>query len=149
MKYYSYTTTFLEVPDEIALSLEISNCPHQCPNCHSPILREDVGVKLTTKEIDKLLKTNSYITCICFMGGDKEHSELYPLCDHVHKLGLKTAMYSGDDKIDLDLIPYLDYYKVGSYQEKRGPLDSKTTNQRFYKIENGKLIDITGTFQRR
>ena len=36
--------------------------------------------------------------------------------------------------------------KLGPYIEELGPLNSKTTNQRFYKIEEGKLVDITNLF---
>jgi len=149
MKYCSYVTTLLEIPDEITLSLEITNCPHRCKNCHSPHLREDIGIIVDNNEIDKLLKENHYISCICFMGGDTNHKELYDLCDYIHSLGLKTAMYSGDDNIDLDLIKYLDYYKVGGYKEDLGPLDSPTTNQRLYRINGNELEDLTSWFRKR
>ena len=36
--------------------------------------------------------------------------------------------------------------KLGPYIEELGPLNSKTTNQRFYKVINCKLIDITDVF---
>ena len=36
--------------------------------------------------------------------------------------------------------------KLGPYIEDLGPLNSKNTNQRFYKIEENKLIDITNLF---
>ena len=36
--------------------------------------------------------------------------------------------------------------KLGPYIEELGPLNSKTTNQRFYKIEKNKLVDITNLF---
>lgn len=83
------------------------------------------------------------------MGGDANHKDIIALCDYIHSLGLKTAMYSGDDTIDLDLVNKLDYYKVGSYQEELGPLDSPATNQRLYRVVDGELKDITYWFRNR
>ncbi|HIR81761.1 MAG TPA: anaerobic ribonucleoside-triphosphate reductase activating protein, partial [Candidatus Limiplasma merdipullorum] len=37
----------------------------------------------------------------------------------------------------------LDYLKLGHYDERLGGLDSPTTNQRFFRIEAGKLFDQT------
>ena len=43
--------------------------------------------------------------------------------------------------------------KVGPYIDELGPLDSPTTNQRFYKIEHSpdgpELKDLTGRFVRK
>ena len=39
-----------------------------------------------------------------------------------------------------------DYIKLGPYIEEFGPLNSKTTNQRFYKVSDGELVDITSKF---
>ena len=38
MKYTDTQVTFSEFPDEIALCINISNCPWHCPGCHSPEL---------------------------------------------------------------------------------------------------------------
>lgn len=43
----------------------------------------------------------------------------------------------------------LDYLKTGHYDEKLGGLDCPTTNQRFYRLDHGQLIDITTLFQRK
>ena len=65
--------------------------------------------------------------------------------------GLKTCLYSGCDSIQpfVPLLSLLDYLKIGHYDEKMGGQDSGTTNQRFYRVEHGKLIDETEQFQRR
>ena len=65
--------------------------------------------------------------------------------------GLKTCLYSGCDSIQPfeQFLSLLDYLKIGHYDEKLGGLDKQTTNQRFYRIEQGKLIDETEQFQRR
>ena len=81
------------------------------------------------------------------MGGDSDHEEVRRIAEFIHlNSNKKVAMYSGDDFLDESLIPVLDYYKIGSYQKDLGPLSSERTNQRFYKIDNGKLVDITYRF---
>ncbi len=147
IKYVDYSIVFQEVPDEISLALEISGCPHLCKNCHSPHLREDIGVELTCNEIDKLIVKNKHISCICFMGGDNRHQEIIALADYIHSKNLLVAMYSGDDIFDEELSKHLDYYKVGSYQEDKGPLNKITTNQVMYKMKPNKQ-DITYRFRK-
>lgn len=151
MKYVSSSIVLEEIPDEITLALEISSCPHHCKNCHSPELREDIGIPLTEDEIEKLVKRYSDISCICFMGGDRNHYEIINLAHYIkNKYKIKVGMYSGDKEIDKSLIPYLDYYKVGPYIEERGPLKNRNTNQRLYRINHRKILnqmeDITDRF---
>lgn len=139
---------FQEIPDEISLSFSITNCPNNCPGCHSPYLREDRGIPVKEVLQDKLNKNKYKVTCILFLGGDdvkqiRELKECLWLCKEA---GYKTALYSGFDEIREDLIPLLDYYKVGSYKESLGGLKSSHTNQRLYKIVNNKLEDITYKF---
>lgn len=146
LKYLTYSVVFQEVPDEISLALEITNCPHHCKNCHSPYLRDNIGIELTQKEINSLIELHPHITCICLMGGDSDHEDVVRVAKQIRSCGLKVAMYSGDDAVDSKLVSCLDYYKIGSYQEKAGPLSSKTTNQKFYKIVDQKMVDITYRF---
>ena len=151
IKYYDKAIVFQEVPDEVSLALNITNCPHRCKNCHSPYLREDVGEELTMEELDTLLKDKIYknITCVLFMGGDSCHLDIRDLANYIHTYyPYKVAMYSGDDIIDGKLLDCLDYYKFGSYQEDKGGLDKPTTNQVMLKINEGKIEDITKKFQK-
>ena len=39
-----------------------------------------------------------------------------------------------------------DFIKLGPYKEEFGPLNSKTTNQRMYRVHNSELEDITNKF---
>lgn len=151
MKYISSSIVLEEIPDEISLALEISNCPHHCKNCHSPELREDIGIPLTEDEIEKLMMRYPDASCVLFMGGDKDHSEIINLAYYIKdKYKVKIGMYSGDKEVDRSLIPYLDYYKVGPYIEERGPLNNRNTNQRLYRINHRKILnqmeDITDRF---
>ena len=150
MKYVPEDTsvTFSEVPDEVSLCVNISNCPCRCIGCHSPYLRADIGRELTQSAVDELIETNGGISCICFMGGDADRGDLNALAKYVKENhDIKTAWYSGRSVISPDIdICNFDYIKVGPYIEKYGPLNVRTTNQIMYKVENGELIDITNKF---
>ena len=55
IKYTGCAVTFSEVPDEVSLCIEISNCPGHCAGCHSPYLREDTGRDLE-KDLPQLFE---------------------------------------------------------------------------------------------
>ena len=149
MKYIDTAITFSEVPDEVSLCFSISGCQNHCPACHSKYLWEDTGDELTETVIDSYVSTyKGGITCVCFMGGDVNPQRVFELANHVHVTfsDIKTAWYSGKDTIDLSKIDCMDYIKVGRFDEKFGPLDKQTTNQRMYKKVNGDWEDITYKF---
>ena len=148
LKYVDAKVVFAEVPDEVTLAINISNCPCQCKGCHSSYLAQDIGTELTFNEVRKLIKNNSGISCIAFMGGDSEPKRIDALASFVtNPYQLKVAWYSGRQELSnhIDLYNF-DYIKLGPYKEEFGPLNSRTTNQRFYKISDGELIDITSKF---
>lgn len=150
LKFYNDMVVFEEVPDEITLAINITNCPCHCEGCHSKFLWEDTGLYLTTTGIDGLIKANDGITCVCFMGGDREPEEVNKLASYVKThYGLKTAWYSGYDtlsnKIDLK---NFDYVKIGRYDKDLGGLDKETTNQIFYKVHDDQTLEnITHRFK--
>ena len=92
----------------------------------------------------------SDVTCVCFMGGDREPQEVMRLAALVHAAGIKTAWYSGKPQLP-DCFDYgvLDYVKIGPYIASKGPLTSPDTNQRMYRIDSGKLTDITDSFKKK
>ena len=149
LKYVDTMVTFSEVPSEITLCINISNCPCHCINCHSSYLAEDIGENLTLDTIYKLIDSNEGITCICFMGGDSSPKEIDMFARCIKDLyDIKVAWYSGRHELSKDInIKWFSYIKLGPYIEELGPLNSKTTNQRFYKVSNNKLIDITYKFR--
>lgn len=149
MRYLETKVVFQEVPGEITLAINISGCPIKCPDCHSKHLWKNEGELLNSKVVDNLIESNNGITCICFMGGDADVSYLQSLFEHIRENHptLKIAWYSGDS-LHLDQIKTrcLDYLKVGPYIKEKGPLNSTTTNQRFYRVFNNELINMTGVF---
>lgn len=158
IKFTDYMVTFREVPDEISLCINISNCPNRCLGCHSKELWEDIGEELTDEKLCSLIAKNEGITCVCLMGGDSDPKRVEELCKLVKTNfpGLLTCWYSGKRENSIDL-SYLDYLKLGPYIEQLGGLDRPTTNQRFYAVELSRstdenynpeygLIDITDKF---
>ena len=149
LRYYNYDIVFQEIPDEVTLAVNLTNCPHRCVGCHSPHLREDIGDVLNDRTLDTLLKKyGQQITCVCFMGGDGQPQEVEKLVKHLRQHSkLKVAWYSGNTTLPRNSSLF-DYVKVGGYQEKLGGLRSRTTNQRLYHNINGKTEDITSRFWR-
>ena len=153
LKYANYDIVFQEVPDEVTLAINISNCPNHCPGCHSKYLWENIGKELNVTELERLVgQYKSGITCVCFMGGDAEPekvSELAKQLKNSHK-GLKAAWYSGKNDLPENVgTDHFDYVKLGRYMEEFGPLDSATTNQRMMKrLSDGRVKDITEWFRK-
>ena len=56
LKYVNTGIVFQEVPDEVTLAVNISNCPCRCPGCHSSYLWDDTGLPLDTAAVDDLVK---------------------------------------------------------------------------------------------
>ena len=112
MKYINYEVTFAEVPDEISLCINISNCKFKCKGCHSPWLWEDIGEELTPSKLHELLENNKGISCVCFMGG--ELSNILFFAEGVKRLNnsLKVAWYTGSKDIPRNL-RWFDYIKIG------------------------------------
>ena len=148
LKYLNTQVTFSEVPDEITLCINISNCPCHCKNCHSSYLAQDIGTELTFSELRRLIKHNIGISCIAFMGGDSEPKRIDALASFVtNHYQLKVAWYSGRQELSKEIdLQNFDFIKLGPYIEELGPLNSKTTNQRFYKVNGKELVDITSKF---
>ena len=149
LKYVDTKVVFQEVPDEITLAINISNCPCHCEGCHSPYLAEDIGEPLDLQHLTNLIDSNKGITCVCIMGGDANPTEVDDIAQDIKEYypKLKVAWYSGKQELSKDInLEFFDFIKLGPYIEELGPLNSRTTNQRFYKVSDGELIDITSRF---
>lgn len=154
LKYTDTAVTLREIPDEITLCINISNCPCQCKGCHSSYLAGDIGKLLTPKALHELITSNKGITCVAFMGGDASPADLNILAQIVHAKGLLSAWYSGRQELPGEIeLKYFDYIKLGPYIEELGGLDNPNTNQRLYEVcrlsklpEEFLLKDITDKF---
>lgn len=145
LKYAETKVTFSEVPDEISLCINISNCPCKCQGCHSSYLAEDIGTVLDTQVIDLLIKGNKGISCISFMGGDSNPEEINNLAEYIKKFyNLKIAWYSGRQELSTKInLENFDFIKLGPYKENKGPLNKKTTNQKFYEVIKNDTNEIS------
>lgn len=155
IKYVDYDIVFQEVPGEVSLALNISNCQFNCEGCHSPHLREDIGRDLE-KDLPALLgKYAGMITCVLFLGEGYDRNTLIDLVSSVRAKGLKTAVYTGRNiplggsVYDLALtVGAPDYLKYGPYVGELGGLSSPKTNQRMYRWDSESVSyrDITHLF---
>ncbi|MDR1129442.1 MAG: 4Fe-4S cluster-binding domain-containing protein, partial [Prevotellaceae bacterium] len=93
LRFLSYDIVFQEIPNEITLAVNISNCPNRCKGCHSPHLMEDYGEILDENTLAGLLERyRNAITCFCFMGGDASPLEVECLAVFLRKnYGVKIA----------------------------------------------------------
>ena len=151
LKYVNTGIAFQEIPDEVTLAINISNCPCHCPGCHSHYLWEDVGLPLNTDAIDDFIeKFGSQITCISFMGGDGDPKGVNLLAQYIHEEHpqFKVAWYSGRTVISAAINKDdFDYIKIGPFIKHLGPLKKPTTNQRLYRNNgDGNFEDITSRF---
>ena len=159
LKVASFDIVFQEIPGEVTLALNLSNCPCHCPGCHSPHLAEDIGEELTPELMNGLIaRYGSMITCVAFMGGDANPEEVAQWAEYIRGVkSLKTAWYSGRPSYPNNptnqIIPNtqnpFDYVKLGPYIETLGGLKSPTTNQRLYKRVGESWEDITASFGRK
>ena len=123
-----------EVPDELSLAISISGCNLACKGCHSSeTWDKSYGSELTDTVLRNLLAKHKHISCLLIYDGMHNVDRLIELLLIAKSFNLKTAMYTGLDVLEPELVNLLDYYKLGKYDKQLGGLSSATTNQRLYK----------------
>ncbi len=118
LKYSNYNIVFQEIPGEVTLAVNLSNCPNRCKGCHSLYLQQDIGEVFDEYVLEHLLdKYGNSVTCICFMGGDIDPEEVERLSVFVREKStgnIKTGWYSGRIKLPESVfIENFDYIKLG------------------------------------
>lgn len=146
--------TFQEIPGQISFFIEIGNCIHHCPNCHSPHLQKhtrQVNLAYLLQTAKQSKKRGA--SAILLMGGTTNQIPLETLRHIIEQLStiLPVGIYSGDSVQShstsfLKELPALQWIKVGEYNEKLGGLSSPTTNQRFYQKYNRLQFDGSGFY---
>lgn len=151
LKYTETEICFSEIPDEITLCINISNCQNSCIGCHSAYLKKNIGTELTDSEIDRLMEANDGVTCVALMGEGNDPEALRHTGEYMKERypSVRTGLYSGRAEVEDDLYELFDYLKVGPYIPERGPLNKETTNQRLYRMKDGRKEDITYRFWRK
>lgn len=149
MRYLKYDVVFQEVPGEISLCFWITGCSIRCGGCNSQELWDEQAGEDLISNFDGIFKKYyDFISCVLFMGGEK-YKELFAILEKIQKLNKKTALYTGREfkNINSTLLKNLNYIKVNPFNEHLGPLNSPTTNQKFYSLKDGKIDrDLTSTF---
>ena len=148
IKYTSAEIVMQEIPNEVSLALNISNCQNNCVGCHSTFLQQDIGKILDVLNLDDDIKKYlPFVTNILFLGEGKDQQTLLESAVYFKNiLKKKVSLYSGRIQVEDIIYNIFDYVKVGPYIEKFGPLNKNTTNQRLYKITGNKKEDITYMF---
>ena len=153
LKFHNYDIVFAEIPDEVSLAINITNCPNACKNCHSLWLWKDEGEALNEESLSLILgEYLSSITCVAFMGGDADVSGVMQLAHWLKShYPLKVAWYSGRSELSAHFTPqWIDYVKVGPYKKECGGLENPHTNQKMFKVnrhaDHVEYTDITQQF---
>ena len=137
-----------EVPGEVSLAINVTECPHHCVGCHSAHLAESYGDYVGDILEGVLQKYKGLITCVCFMGGDQHMDDLVRQAAYINSNypELKLALYTGHDGFPMQLSMF-NYIKFGHYDAALGGLDNPNTNQRFYRRRSdGRWEDVTFWF---
>lgn len=148
LKYLYVKEVFAEIPSEISLAISITGCRQKCYGCNQRELWEDKGTPLDVETLCGLLNQHQGITCLLLLGGEADIDALTELFMYAHKR-VKTAWYCGLDilpKNHQGILQYLDFLKLGRFRIEYGPLNDPNTNQKFYKVNNGKLYECTNLF---
>lgn len=143
MRYYKKDIVFQEVPGEISLCYFICGCPLRCKGCHSPFTwNESTGIPLKIEEyIQTLDKYNGSLSCILFMGGEWNETELVQFLEIARNRSLKTCLYSGLDDVSQEIKSQLTFLKTGPWIAGLGGLDSITTNQRMIQLDTKECLN--------
>lgn len=138
MRYSGLQIVFQEIPDEISLAIHFTGCPLKCNGCHSADLwNSNNGIDLNSLKFEKILfQYSKYISCVVFMGGEWQPTQLLELIQITKAQNKKTALYTGLQLNEVPnlLIANLDYLKYGPYIPELGGLTSKKTNQRLINL---------------
>lgn len=151
LRYIEFGLSHQEVPNEASICIYITGCPNRCKNCHYPILQDPQTGDSLWEDLKPIIDLYfAQASCVCLLGeGDcsfETREELLECGKYISWRGLKSCLYSGRDVSVEDWMYCFDYVKLGSYKEECGDLYSRTTNQRFYKKQDGVFVDMTDLF---
>lgn len=155
----SISLTLNEIPDHIAVAIELGNCKQNCKGCHSPWLSYKLPRHQWTELEAVMRKVNEQVKkgadAIVIMGGTYNGIDTGELIEAINILSryAPVGIYSGlpyAATIHKDLREYskLTWLKTGNYIRKLGGLTSPTTNQQFFeRSADGVWEDKSYVFQ--
>lgn len=145
LRYLTYQVLPNEIPNELSLGISVLGCPIHCKGCHSPevwdVNSRGMGKELTKESLHALICAQNGVSCVLFMGGDWNPYDLdRAILWASTGLEMPCALYSGQEFYDLKKsvdLRWIKYLKWGPYVESLGGLQSRTTNQQIWRLENG------------
>ncbi len=143
LRFLTRDVLLQEIPGHVSLSYLITGCPLGCKGCHSADswdARRGESLDITTLQLH-LEHSQSYVTCVLFMGGEWQPEALLDLLRVCKTRQLATALYSGLDECPMQFIPYLDFIKLGPWITELGGLASPSSNQRLYDLQQGLCLN--------
>ena len=136
-------TSFIDVPDKIAIAVYFSGCSLRCKNCQNPELwNRENGTQLSLDDVMDKIKNHPLADSIVFLGGEPtdQIDFLIEICSKIKQTCDKeVALYTGREFENLpkELTSNLDMIVCGPYREElhvdRWPASS---NQRVFKKGN-------------
>lgn len=146
MRYSDISVLMDETPGEISIAFSITGCGMGCPGCHSKEFWDGKSGEELTDEIYlyHLNKNKGSATAVLFFGGEWNQDELIAKLKLAQFMGYKTILYTGRGEVTMmfsPIIKFLDFIKTGQYNEKAGPITSKTTNQRYMNVKTGENMN--------
>lgn len=154
------TVSMNEIPDHIAIAIELGNCNRRCKGCHSEWCRTKLpysqwmDMEVLMAKVNYLVKKGA--DAIVLMGGTTNGIPVDDLTKAINILSTyaPVGLYSGAS-FNSNVHSYLKreaklrWLKTGNFIQERGGLDNPMTNQQFFiKTEKG-WLDITSVFQRK
>lgn len=155
----SISVTLNEIPNHIAVAIELGNCKQKCKGCHSPWLSFSLPKSKWMELEDVMRKVNEQVkkgaNAIVIMGGTHNGVSTEDLIEAINVLACyaPVGLYSGltDDAAihhHLKDNSKLKWLKTGGFVMKLGGLTSPRTNQRFYERQrDNSWEDKTKLFQ--
>ena len=132
LKYTDTDIVFQEIPDEVTLAVSLSGCPCRCELIELGALTE----RAWARNVQVMVEGPGH------MAMDEIAANIRRRHPRLH-----TAWWSGRTLLSKAVqLNNFDYIKLGPYLAHLGPLKSRRTNQRLYKVEGGTLHDITSRF---
>lgn len=143
MNIYKYDIVFQEVPHHISMGFYVCGCQLHCPGCHSPELwSEHSGFLLTEDFYLSLLESyHKRIDCVLFFGGEWLPQELINFLKQARLRNIKTALYTGEDAVNEDIMEQLTFLKTGPWKKHLGGLSSFQTNQVFKDLRTNTVLN--------
>jgi anaerobic ribonucleoside-triphosphate reductase activating protein len=136
-------TSFIDVPDKVAVAVYFAGCSIRCKGCQNAILWEKSSGTLTSIELVlNKIQDNQLADSIVFLGGEPtdQIEFLIELCKNV---SLFKTLYTGREFENLpeDLTKTLDMIVCGPYrQDLQCQGFPASSNQRIFKKENESWI---------